>query len=635
MWSKKKAQRKRDTYYQQSEEYFSSKKEKEYLSKYREIAGEYLEDKELIDLLKKNNFDDELITKELNKIVLGDDFKWKEIKNGKPVTTRSTDQIRKKQRHYKPEKTYQMYQKTEEDNNNINDYNSNNINNKRKNKGSYHKNLNDFYHYNSKKPKRPFQKCIEVPSDYLPMKNSNYNNNNNKNLLNTDNNDKNTNNNKIIPSKSANNIITNMDGKNKMSKVSEDNKLNEDFNNNNNNISNSNSNSNNNKNNIKKSLPINMNINNKIEETKNDEKMIDDEEQRRIILIKGEVFKSLKRLKTNTEVKNKDSKNRQKEIYRNKDSSSEKDMKNSDLDYNIFNQDIKNDKALKKKYLKLFLGNMNHYSKKVENNIKRANSKDSETSEDKSEMLKRRKRNNIPTSNNIIQKKNRPINNNSNINRNLRRAYEIEPRENEIEFDSKVINFSISSCYDNPFRDQYLKFYNEKKKQNPGKIVELIIPQFNNMYMPPYIPPYQYPYMNQNMYMYPPPAQYQSQVSMPTQTLNTQNLNNNINNENNSSINQAQYSPQPNYLMNPSQGNMQLNQQYMTQINVPNNISLNQQNRNNSGISSPINSEINIQMSPQVNHFDKYIGINNPELLSPKSMRDVNSDNIINNLSDN
>ena len=617
MWSKKKNQRKRDTLYQQSEEYLSSKKEKEYLLRYRQIAGEYLDDKELIDILKRNNFDDDLISKELNKIVLGDDFKWKEIKNGKPVTTRSTDQVRKKQRYYKQEKSYPVYEKTEEDNNN--DYN------KRKMKGSYHKNSHDFYHYNSKRPKRPFQKCIEVPSDYLPMNNkiNNYNKSRDNNIVNTDDNNiginiNSNNNNKIIPSKSVNNMINN-DSKNKINNIIDDNKINDKF------IENKN-------NNIKKSLPINMNINmnlnniNKREETKNDEKIISDEEQRKIILIKEEVFKNLKRLKTNTEIKNKEAKNRQKDIYRNKDSSSEKDLKNLDIDYNIFNQDIKNDKALRKKYLKIFFGNMNHYSKKIENNIKRANSKDSETSEDKPETIKRRKKNNIPTSSNIIQKKNRPVNNsnNSNINRNLRRAYEIDQIDKEIEFDSKVVNFTISSCYDNPYRDQYLKFINEKKKQNPGKIVELIIPQFNNMYMPSYMPPYQYPYMNQNMYMYPPPVQYQSQIPAPRQTLNPQN----VNNQNNSSMEQPQYQ-QPNYWMNPPPRNIQINQQYMSPMNIP----LNQQN--SSGISSPMNSEINLEMSPKINHFDKYIGINNQELFSPKSTREINSDNAINNMSDN
>ena len=192
---KKKIQRKWDQNSTKSEEYINSKKEKEFLMKYKKIAGEYLEDWELIDLYKKYNFDDEQISKELNKIVLGDEFKWKEIKNGKPVTTRSTDQIRKKKNnYYKPEKSCPSYDKSEEE--------TYEQNNKRKVKGSYHKSINDFYHYVSKKPKRPFQKCIEVPSDYLPHHNNqedkiNNSNNNisNNNIIN--NNDKiNINNNK-------------------------------------------------------------------------------------------------------------------------------------------------------------------------------------------------------------------------------------------------------------------------------------------------------------------------------------------------------------------------------------------------------------------------------------------------------
>ena len=257
MKSRKKTQRKwESTYHQIPEEYNSlSKKEKEFLSKFKNIAGEYLEDWEFIELFKKNNFDEEQISKELNKIILGDDFKWKEIKNGKAVTTRSTDQIRKKQRYYKTEKNYNnMYDKNEDDNNRNESYN------KRKMKGSYHKNIKDFYHYVSKKPKRPFQKCIEVPSDYLPLKN-NINNNNitdNKAIIKTDNNDIN-NNNKITSSKSANNI---------------NNKIINELQN-------------------KKTLPMNINNINKIEETKNDEndKIIsEEEEQRKIILIKGHLI---------------------------------------------------------------------------------------------------------------------------------------------------------------------------------------------------------------------------------------------------------------------------------------------------------------------------------------------------------
>ena len=569
MKSKKKNQRKWESnHYQNQEEYNLSKKDKEYLSKYRKIAGEYLEDKELIELFKKNNYDEEEISKELNKIILGDDYKWKEIKNGKPVTTRSTDQISRKHRYYKAEKSYPIYEKTEN--------NRNESYNKRKIKGSYHKNINEFYHYVSKKPKRPFQKCIEVPSDYLPMKN-NINNKEINNIIITENNN---NNNKITPSKSASNLM----------------KL---------------------ENNIKKSFSININ---KIEETKNDEneKITSEEEQRRIILIKGEVFKNLKRLKTNTELKIKENKNRQKDIYKEKDSSESK-TKNSygiESDYT----DIKDDKALRKKYLKIFFGNINHYSKKIKNNIKRATSKDSETSDDRQDTVKGNNRNNnITTSSNIIQKKNRPINinYNHNINKNLRRVYDIDKRNGEIELESKVVNLTINSCYDNPYRDQYLKFINEKRKKNPGKIVELVIPQFNNMYMPPF--PYQYPYLNQNMYMY-PNTQYQPPFPIQNQhATNSQNKQNNI-----QQIPQYQY-----YGINPNQDNNKINLQYQQQINMPFNQKI------NSSLNPPINSQINFQLNPQFNYNDKFIGINNPELLNPKSNTEEKSEHQINNMSDN
>ena len=626
MKSRRKNQRKYETNYnyQPNEDFNISQKEKELLSKYKSIAGEYLDDWEFIEMFKKNNFDEEQISKELNKIILGDDFKWKEIKNGKPVTTRSTDQIRKKQRYYKNENNYNAYEKTEEN------YRNESSKNKRKIKGSYHKNINDFYHYVSKKPKRPFQKCYEVPPDYLPMKNTNINNNfilENKNeFINTENNNINdnnfntNNNNKITPSKSANNIIN--------------------VENNNNNINNKIINDDNKKS-IKKPMQINMNLNmNKIEETKNDdnEKIISEEEKRRkIILIKGEVFKSLKKLKTEAKLKE-NNKIRQKDIYKAKDTSEKRIMKTTeriDSDYNTSNQDIKNDKALQKKYLKILLGNMNHYSKKIENNIKRASSKDSETSDDRPDTIKRIKRNNnIPTSSNIIQKKSRAINlnSNNNINKNLRRVYEIDQRDRELEFDSKVVNLTISSCYDNPYREQYLKFINEKRKKNPGKIVELIIPQFNNMYMPPYPLPYQYPFLNQNMYMY-PPSQYHPPIPTPTPTPipNQQNVNsqNKINN-----IQQINFPQYQNIMMNPNfkENNQINNNKYQPQINQMS-IPLNQQI--NSPLNSPMNSQINLQLSPQVNYNGKYFGINNPELLSPKSKTDINSDNQINNMSDN
>jgi hypothetical protein len=585
---KKKNQRK----WENSEEYLKSKKEKEYLNKYKNIAGEYLEDWEFIELFQKFNYEDEQISKELNKIKLGDEFKWKEIKNGKPVTTRSTDQIRKKKNYYRPEKSYQSYEKSEEE--------INEPNNKRKGKGSYHK------YYVNKKPKRPFQKCYEVPSDYhAPNKtqddaqDSNQNNNQNNDNNNGDNNNNNSSNN-------VNNNISENSEKENLKPKNNDN-LDE-----------------NNKKNIKKNLGINK----KEEEKKNneDKNETEEEEQKKIILLKGNVFNSLKRVKNNTDVKNKEI-IKKIEIYNNNKENNEDNNKAPGPEINL-TQDPKKRKELQKKYFRDLVGHMKHYSKKMENNIKRASSKDSETSDDRSpETIKKRKRNNIPTSSStMIQKKKIIINNNNEINRNLRKAYEID--QNEIEFESKVANFSINSCYDNPMRDQYLKIINEKRKQNPGKIVEFIIPQFNP-FMPPYPSPYQYnPYINQNMYMY--PQQYPIQGSMVNQQMN------------------LPMNPQINMQLNP-QLNQQMNMQFNPQINPNLNMQLNSKiNPNmhfqakqqiNSPINSPVNSQLNLQLSPQINqsinYKNNYIAMNNPELLSPQSNNAPNPELINNNSSDN
>ena len=576
---KKKIQRKWDQNNTKSEEYINSKKEKEFLMKYKKIAGEYLEDWELIDIYKKYNFDDEQISKELNKIVLGDEFKWKEIKNGKPVTTRSTDQIRKKKNsYYKPEKSYPSYDKSEEE--------AYEQNNKRKVKGSYHKSINDFYHYVSKKPKRPFQKCIEVPSDYLPHHNNQEDkkiNNSNNNIISNNNSSNNINNNKI-------NINNNKDRDISHGKENLKPKNNENF-------------DENNKTNIKNNLTTD-----KKEINKNEERNINDEEQKKIILLKGQVFKNLKKIKMDTEIKKKES---IKSIDRGKENNEDNNNKAPGPEINL-NQ-------LRKKYFRDFVGYMKHYPKKMENNIKRANSKDSETSDDRSpETIKRRKRNNIPTSSNIIKKK--LIVNNDGINRNLRTTYEIE--QNDIEFDSKVINISINSCYDNPYREQYLKYINEKRKQNPGKIVEFIIPQFNNPFMQLYPSPSPYtynPYMSQNMYMY------QMQNAMSNPQMNPQ-LNQQANQQMNIPLN-----PQMNYQMNP-QMNMQLNQQMRIPINQQMNSHM------NSPSNSPINSQ-NLQTTIPVNQFmnnNNYIGVSDPHLLNNQLNNAPNPEHLINkNNSDN
>ncbi len=86
-------------------------------------------------------------------------------------------------------------------------------------------------------------------------------------------------------------------------------------------------------------------------------------------------------------------------------------------------------------------------------------------------------------------------------------------------------------------------------------------------------------------------------------------------------------------MINPNiKDNNQTSNIYQPQINQMK-IPVNQQI--NSPLSSSMNSQINVQLSPQVNYNGKYFGINNPELLSPKSNKDINSDNQINNMSDN
>ena len=284
------------------------------------------------------------------------------------------------------------------------------------------------------------------------------------------------------------------------------------------------------------------------------------------------------------------------EIFKEKES-------NEDTDYGKdpgpgvgLNQNFKRDKEeldLRRKYFGAFVGKMKHYSKKLDNNIKRADSKDSETSGDISpETIKRRKRNNIPTSSsNIIQKK-KIIANSNGINRDLRNEYEIEQinRNFSFEFESKVANVSINKCYDNPYRDQYLKIINEKKKQNPGKIVEFIIPQFTTPFLQSYMPPNQYnPYLNQNMYMYPP--QYQMPMGFNNPQLNSiVNQKVNSNSKGNSQMNsQMAYPPHP---------SPPLNQQFIPQINQ----------QINSQMNSPFNNQMNLQMNPQINN-NNYFGM--------------------------
>ena len=162
------------------------------------------------------------------------------------------------------------------------------------------------------------------------------------------------------------------------------------------------------------------------------------------------------------------------------------------------NQEI--NKELKKKYIKYFFGNIKNYNNNIRTNnpgkspdiTKRKNILDS--SPDKIEYYEKKiytyKRGNKFNSSN----KKTPNN-----------LFQIE---------SKVNDVYISSCYDNPQRDHIIKMVNEKRKQNPDKIVEVLFTQFpspvpfySNMYQP-------YGQYNPYMYMMPSPNNYPMQPPM-------------------------------------------------------------------------------------------------------------------------
>ena len=191
------------------------------------------------------------------------------------------------------------------------------------------------------------------------------------------------------------------------------------------------------------------------------------------------------------------------------------------------NQEI--NKELKKKYIKYFFGNIKNYNNNIRTNnpgkspdiTKRKNILDS--SPDKIEYYEKKiytyKRGNKYNSSN----KKTP--------------------DNSFQIESKVNDVYISSCYDNPQRDHIIKMVNEKRKQNPDKIVEVLFTQFpspvpfySNMYQP-------YGQYNPYMYMMPSPNNYPMQPPMINPSLNDgqipqyTNINNKeINNTNNYNV---------------------------------------------------------------------------------------------------
>ena len=250
-------------------------------------------------------------------------------------------------------------------------------------------------------------------------------------------------------------------------------------------------------------------------------------------------------------------------------------FQNKKIKQNNNNQEI--NKELKKKYIKYFFGNMKNYNNNIRTNnpgkspdfAKRKNILDS--SPDKIEYYEKKIYTYKKGAKNNFSKTKNPY--------------------NYLEVTSKVNDIYISSCYDNPQREQIIKMINEKKKQNPNKIVEVLFTQFPNplpFYPEMYQPYNQFnPYMN--MYMMPSPQNYQIQPPMVHSPINSQNIQG-INNSNNQNIilNTPNTVDIKNSLINSNENhinnitpnmNYNLNNNYL----VPNNIVIDNLNNKSTG----------------------------------------------------
>lgn len=415
-----------------------------YLIKYRKIFGNSLTDDELLDIFEKNNYNEKLIMEEL-----------KSLGN---------------------EKKYDYY-------NNYNSYEHNNFKSKSRSRGK-----------KNKYEKRPFQKCIEIPSDYAPPPKKEEESNDDKNIG-SQNEDQELNTNKKILNKNElskeNNIIDKNDIYKKDILLAY-------------------------KENLFKKLK-NPEYSYKPNKNKNDEINMDN------------IYKNTNDYDNCTKkIINLNEKNKNIKIENNSPGPQCQPYKKSKISQNI-------NKDLKKKYIRDFFGNMKNYS----NNLRRANWDKSpdlrrdnilDTSPDKEAFVDRK----------ILTYKKGAKNYYSNENDfkfNKNKEYKY------LKISNKVNNIFISACYDNPQRDQFLRIINEKRKQNPDKVIEFLIPQFPPMFpMTPYQNMYsqynQYnPYMN--MYMMPPQIPVQNPMMSIINNNNNpvQNTNNNSNKKNNNAEN--------------------------------------------------------------------------------------------------
>ena len=197
------------------------------------------------------------------------------------------------------------------------------------------------------------------------------------------------------------------------------------------------------------------------------------------------------------------------------------------------NNEINISKEQKKKYMQYFFRNIKNYSRNLYNNKNDKKGKSPDFG-----------RNNIvnlsPDNSDYSEKKVLTY-------KKGMKNYYLSKRSSfsYLKISYKINDIFIPACYENPQRDQLLKMINEKKHQNPDKIIEIIFPQIPPMGAIPFYsnlyPTYnQYnPYMNMYMYMPSPIIQYPLQNSYNCEIMTnklqnsnnieiSQNLNNNI-----------------------------------------------------------------------------------------------------------
>ena len=241
------------------------------------------------------------------------------------------------------------------------------------------------------------------------------------------------------------------------------------------------------------------------------------------------------------------------------------------------NNNISNEE--KKKYIQYFFGNMKNYSKKAQNGVKGENI-------GKSPDFNRRRNINIsPDKPEFYEQKILTYKKGmKNYYSNIKRSY------NYLKVNCKVNDIFIPASYDNPNREQLLKIINEKKQQNPDKIIEFLYPQIPPMgpipfYSNIYQPYNQFnPYMN--IYMTPPPIQYSLQNSLNNEMMNSNQF------QNSNNIQNIQNFSNNNLATNTNNGQELINSLNNNELLQLNNNQVNNQINNNSNPNSLLMNKI-------------------------------------------